>query len=498
MSERNLFWILGIAATTILGLAVAVFSAPSGDRGKDYENVRLLVDVLHEARDKYVTEITPDRERKLVEDMINGGLEHLDPHSTYINPKEWKQFNDHSRGKFGGIGVQIGYDRQVRTHVAYTPKEDGKWSRHSTNYSQERLSIVSCMPDSPASKAGIVSGDLVLKIAGKSTANMPSNEAIDLIKGEPDQILEMTVLHPGSKKPVDVKITRAIIEVKTVLGDLRKKDASKDWDYFLPSDKRIGYLRLTGFGEESTREMLAALKELKDGGMRGLILDLRNNPGGLLNEAVSVSNLFLPAGSKIVTTKGRNRSDAPYVADTEQRLLETVFRRPEDAEAKAKVQGALLLPAEQYPVVILVNRYSASAAEIVAAALQDHQRAIVVGERSFGKGSVQDMIKMENGTSRLKLTTASYWRPSGKNIHRLPTSKESDEWGVSPTPGYEVVLKDSERIDYLIGRNDRDIYRAAGQPLGEGRSKKEFKDRVLAKAVECIKQEIDKEGLGGK
>ena len=339
MSERNLFWLLGVAATMILGLAVAVFSAPAGDRGKDYENVRLLVDVLHEAHDKYVTEINPERERKLVEDMINGGLEHLDPHSTYINPKEWKQFNDHSRGKFGGIGVQVGYDRQVRTHVAYTPKADGKWTRHSSSYGQERLSVISCMPDTPASKAGVVSGDVILKIAGKSTLNMPSNEAVDLIKGEPGQTLAMTILHPGAKKPVDVTITRDIIEVKTVLGDLRKKDNSKEWDYFLPGDRRIGYVRLTGFGEESTREMLAALKELKDGGMRGLIFDLRNNPGGLLSEAVSVSNLFLPPGSKIVSTKGRNRRDESYAAEDEQRLLDNVFRRPDDAEMKAKVQG---------------------------------------------------------------------------------------------------------------------------------------------------------------
>jgi carboxyl-terminal processing protease len=474
MSERNLFWLLGIAAASLFGFAVS-YSAPTREKDKDYENLRLLVDVLHEVREKYVTELPPDRERKLVEDMINGGLERLDPHSHYINPKDWKQFNDHSKGKFGGVGIQLGYDRHNRGHLA----------------------VIAPMPGTPAYESGILPDDLILKIDGKSTDKMQMEDAIDLIKGDPGQKVTLNILHEGlsvynwhwktplggklllsmvhesDRKPEDVVLTRAVIEVKTVIGDRRKGEDPRDWEYFLDPTTKIAYLRLTGFGEESTKEMTATLTRLKAEGMRGLVLDLRNNPGGLLREAVSISNLFLDKG-RIVSTKGRNRRDEVYDAKPEK----------------------VLLPPGSCPLAVIVNRASASASEIVSAALQDNNRAVVVGERSYGKGSVQDMIELESKTSRLKLTTAGYWRPNGKNIHRLPDSKDEDEWGVSPSKGYEVSMKDAERLEYALYRRDRDIPadKKPEKPIDVNGKKKPFHDRMLEKAVEYVKDEISKGG----
>jgi carboxyl-terminal processing protease len=458
MSLRNLGWLLGIAAAALLGVAVS-WSAPAKEKDRDYEMVRLIVDVLHEVRHRYVQEIDADRERKLVEDMINGGLERLDPHSQYINAKDYKQFNKNSEGKFGGVGIQIGFDRQNRG----------------------QLSVISPMAGTPAYEAGILAGDLILKIDGKSTDTMRLSEAVDMIQGEPGQKVTLTVLHEGAKEPVDIEIVRAKIEIRAVLGDTRKPDDPKEWDYIIDKDKKIAYIRLVSFSKTAPDDLAKVVEQLQKDGIRGLILDLRNNPGGLLDGARDVADLFLTEGV-IVTTRGRNEEERVY---------------------KAKAEGTLLLPAEKYPMVVLINKYSASASEIVAAALQDHKRAVIIGERSYGKGSVQNVIKMENDTSALKLTTASYWRPSGKNIHRFPDSKETDEWGVKPNDGFEIKMKDEERLEYMINRAERDVIR--GKPgdkqppkpkTDSDKPKKEFKDRVLEKALEHLRGEIQKVGLG--
>jgi carboxyl-terminal processing protease len=521
MSRRNLYWLLGIAAVSLLGITVS-YSAPTREKDKDYELVRLVVDVLHEVRERYVVDVDPERERKLVEDMINGGLERLDPHSTYITPREYKQFEKQSEGKFGGIGIQVGMDRQNRG----------------------QLTVISPMPGTPAYEAGVLAGDLILKIDGKTTENMRMNEAVDLIQGDPGQKVTLTVLHEGSKETIDVPITRALIEVPCVLGDQRKAENLRAWDFMLDKQNKIGYVRLSNFSKNASKELREAVEELQRDGVRGLIIDLRNNPGGLLKEAREVSDLFLTEG-RIVSTKGRNHKEEIY---------------------DAKPEGTLLLPAQKYPMVVLVNKYSASASEIVAAALQDHNRAVIIGERTYGKGSVQNIIEMHQGSdmSALKLTTASYWRPSGKNIHRFPDSKDSDDWGVRPndsgyklTPealtalrnagvpeavvaklkafpamqfalekdylaelaklltkeeleqnkskllshadrGFEVPMNDEERLEYMVYRTERDIVRkpkpAPASAKKDGKDKKPFVDRVLEKAVEHLKNEINKAG----
>ncbi len=471
MSRQNVGWLLGISAISLFGLLVALQVSAAREQDKDYDTVRLVVDVLHEVRSRYVNEIDPERERRLVEDMLNGGLERLDPHSTYINPREFKQFTRQSKGKFGGIGVHIGYDRSNRG----------------------LLTIISPMVGTPAYESGILAGDVVLKIDGKSTEGMRLSEAVDLIQGEPGQKVTLTVRHEGSTETADVDIVRAEIQVPSVLGDQRKVNDVKAWDFMLDKKNQIGYIRLTSFSETATKEMKAAIDELQKEGVRGVVIDLRSNPGGLLKAAVEIADLFLNEG-RIVSTKGRNHKEETYDAHNDNTLLG---------------------PESGVPVAILINKYSASASEILSAALQDHKRAVIIGERSYGKGSVQNVIPMEHGSSALKLTTASYWRPSGKNIHRFPESKETDEWGVKPNKGFEVELKDEERLEYMLWRNDRDVIRVKKpeQPRPEkteksgektsdkahdkGKPKKEFVDKVLEKALEYLRAEVKKQGDAG-
>jgi carboxyl-terminal processing protease len=455
MSRWNLAWLIGILAIGTLSLTLS-YSAPLKEKDKDYEMVRLLVDVLDKVDKNYVKELDADGKRRLIENMINGGLERLDPHSTFLNPKEYKAFNSQSVGKFGGIGIQINTDRDTG-----------------------RLTVISPMVGTPAYEAGILAGDVVTKIDGKSTDTLRLNEAIEMIQGEPGEKITLTVVHEGTKDPIDVEMKRAQIELQTVQGDLRKADNPKEWDYIIDKDKQIAYIRVSQFSQNTTADLTAVVTQLKKDGVKGLVLDLRNNPGGLLNSAVDICNLFLTEG-RIVSTKGRNMKEHAY---------------------DAQPGGAVLVPAKDYPLAILINRYSASASEIVSACLQDHNRAIIVGERSYGKGSVQNILSMENEVSALKLTTASYWRPSGHNIHRFPDSKDTDEWGVKPNEGFEVPLKDDERLDYMVWRRERDIVHGktgtapAPKPRldKDGKPKPPFVDKVLEKAMTELRKQIAKD-----
>jgi carboxyl-terminal processing protease len=459
MPLRNLAWLLGICVVGLFGFTVS-HSAPPREKDRDYELVRLVVDVLKEVDDKYVRDLDPAAKRRFVEDMVNGGLERLDPHSSFINAKEYKRFSLNSKGKFGGIGIQLLTDPNPKNH--------------------NRLIVVSPMYDTPAYEAGVQAGDVIVKIDGKSTENMRVSDAVDLITGDPGQKIVLSVLHEGAKEPVDLEMTRAEIQVASVLGDHRRKDNPKVWDYWIDPASKIAYVRLMAFSETTATELRSQLEELKKEGLHGLVLDLRNNPGGLLKSAVEICRMFLSEGH-IVTTKGRNRQEEVY---------------------DAKGDGAILTPAKDFPMAILVDRFSASASEIVAAALQDHKRAVIVGERSYGKGSVQNIIEMEGRTSALKLTTASYWRPSGKNIHRFPDSKPTDEWGVKPDEGFAVPLKDDDLRDFYENRRDRDAIPgkgAAARPKpaldkDKDKEKKPFEDQALQKALDYVRQEIKKVG----
>ncbi len=493
MSRWNLAWLLGINAVALLGIAIC-YSAPPQDDNKKYGRMRLLVDVLDEVEHHFVHQLSDEEMRKLVEDMINGGLARLDPYSGFINAKKKREFNKRSEGKFGGVGIQINADRATGL-----------------------ITVISPIVGTPAYEAGVQSGDLILKIDGQSTENMTLDEAVDKITGEKGQAIVLTVLHEGSKKPVDLKMVRDVIEVESVLGDRRSKDNPREWEYMYDKANKIAYIRLVAFNKNSAAELRKAVEALKKQGMRGLVLDLRYNPGGLLTAAVDISNLFLKEGSRIVSIRGRNQKERAY---------------------DARKEGTLLESAQECPMAVLINRSSASASEIVSAALKDHKRAVVVGERSFGKGSVQNVIDLENQSSVLKLTTATYWRPSGKNIHRLD-SKNTDEWGVKPTaspydvrpevlgvvaclpqalgtgptlrPGlvlfrqkavpspFHIWLTDEERIRYQIERYQKDIVQGKNakeapklKGLGKKPSAEPFQDRVLDRALEYLRGEIKK------
>ncbi|MFN0053111.1 MAG: S41 family peptidase [Planctomycetales bacterium] len=398
-----------------------------------FEMMRIFADTFEQVERNYVKEV--DR-RKLIEAALKGMMEELDPYSNYISPDDLQRFTVQVEQEFGGIGIQVTIDPQTR-----------------------RLTVTSPLPGTPAYRAGVRAGDTIMEINGKTTEKMTIDDAVKILKGKIGDEVSVGVIHAGGSQVELLKMQRATIHVPSVQGDTYKSDDT--WNFMLDAEKKIGYVRMTGFGRNTSREMKDALTQLISQGMKGLVLDLRFNPGGLLNAATEVADLFLEEG-KIVSTKGRN---------TEERAV--FARKP------GTFSG--------FPMTILVNRYSASASEVVSAALQDHKRAVVIGERTWGKGSVQNVIELESGKSALKLTTASYHRPSGKNIHRYPDSKESDEWGVMPDDGYTVQFNNEDMARYLEYRRLRDVVSREGPP------KSDFTDRQLAKAIEYLSERLSGE-----
>lgn len=443
MSRFNLAWLITVPLIVLVGVSLS-FTAPARDRDSDYKLVRTLVDVLAEVDQHFVRPLDDEQKKKLVEDMINGGLDRLDPYSQYMNADEFRQFEASTEGNFGGVGIHLGVDPKTGL-----------------------LMVISPMVGTPAHDAGILAGDLIIKIDDKSTEGMRINDAVRLIQGEPGTRVSMTVVHEGNRKTDTYTLTRSMIEVPTVLGLERKANEPKEFEWFVDRSAGIAYIRIVQFTEHTVADLRKVVERLQNDVARGLVLDLRDNPGGLLRSAVEVSDLFLTEG-RIVSTKNRNGVGQSW---------------------EAKADGTLFQPASERPMAVLINKNSASAAEIVAAALQDHHRATIVGERSFGKGSVQKIIKLDGDRpTALKLTTDTYWRPSGANIHRYPDSKETDVWGVKPDAGFEVVLKDDERLEYLKHKRSRDIIRKDPSKADET----PFVDRALDKAVEYLKAELAK------
>jgi carboxyl-terminal processing protease len=442
MSRFNLAWLIGVPLFMLAGVSLS-FTAPSRERDKDYKLVRTVVDVLAEVDQHFVRPLDDDQKQKLVEDMINGGLDRLDPYSQYMNPQEYRQFEANTEGNFGGVGIHLGVD--PRTGL---------------------LMVISPMVGTPAYDAGILPGDLIVKIDDKPADGMHMNDVVHLIMGEPGTKVSLTVVHEGSRTPETYTLTRAQIEVQSVLGLDRLPDNPKEFEWFVDRGKGIAYVRIVQFTDRTADDLKKTVERLESEGGYGLVIDLRDNPGGLLKSAVEVSDLFLTQG-RIVSTRDRNGQGKAW---------------------DAKADGTLFEPAAKHPIAVLINKNSASAAEIVSAALQDNHRAVIVGERSYGKGSVQKVIKLGGDPpAALKLTTDTYWRPSGENMHRYPDSKETDTWGVKPDPGFEITMKDDERLEYLRHKRAKDIVgKKAKEP------EKPFVDRALDKAVEYLKAELAK------
>lgn len=363
----------------------------------------LLAGAIGEIDNKFVR---PVDERELFEGAMEGMVRELDPYSDFITPEELASFQEDLDQKFGGIGIVVEFDDKAN-----------------------RITVMSPLPDTPALAAGMRAGDQILAIDGKSVQGFQVRDAVDMMRGEPGTELTLSVLHMGDEEPVEMTIERAIIPVASVLGDSRNPDGT--WDFTVRDHPRLGMIRLATFGEKTAAELRATLTSIEPI-VEGVILDLRGNGGGLLKSAVEVCDLFIDEGA-IVSIRGRDRADwQDYSAEPST----TVFRNK--------------------PLVVLVDGYSASASEITAACLQDHGRAVVVGTRSWGKGTVQNVMPFEGGRSALKLTVATYWRPSGQNIHRHVDATEEDAWGVTPDEGYAVETDDVTMTKIILLRQKYD------------------------------------------
>ncbi len=408
---------------------------PSTDRLKDnYELMRMFAETFEQIDQNYVKDL--DR-RELMEAAIQGMLQRLDQYSAYIPRTRMDQFTQSVEQEYGGIGIRV-----------------------EINDNRE-LTVVTPLPGGPAYFAGVRSGDRIVEINGESAVGFSTNDAVEKLKGPRGGEVKIGVRRAGSGRNSEIEtisLVRDIIQLDTVLGD-RFSDGK--WDFMLDKENKIGYVRLTHFSRKSSDELRSAMQTLTENGMKGLVLDLRDNPGGLLSQATQIADMFIEEGV-IVSTKGRNIPEQSW---------------------KATKPGTFA----GFPMAVIVNRVSASASEIVSACLQDQKRAIVVGERSWGKGSVQNVIDLEEGRSALKLTTASYFRPSGRNIHRFPESTPEDEWGVSPDEGYGVRFTPDEFGEWREARRDGDVIREGDQA---GTSKSDFVDRQLKKAMDYVAGKI--------
>jgi carboxyl-terminal processing protease len=462
MPLRNLAWLLVVPALFAVGLALC-YSAPRPDN--DYSRVRQLVEVMAEVDANFYRKLSDEEWKEFVESMINGGLHKIDRHSVYMNATVLKQFESDNEGSFGGVGIVLGVDPETKLLMVSHP-----------------------MPGTPAYEAGVLANDLIVKVGDTGTANMTIPDTRKIITGEPGTKVKLTMRRPGRATDEVVELTRGRIPQHPVTGVRRRADDPEKWDWFLDRAAGIGYVRLSTFNELTTKELRAAVAEIEKDGGKALVLDLRDNGGGLLNQAIDVANTFLPGGATVVSTRGRD---------------------PERTRTfKAENGRELLRPAEQRPVVVLVNGESASASEIVASALQDHKRAVIVGERSYGKGSVQKLYRLGGEGEReaaVKLTSETYWRPSGLNMDKLLTPKDKpDEWGVKPD--VEVQTTKEEKL-----RGDVELFKVqwvAGKPSAVGPNppaaptpkgadgkplvddSKPFEDRQLKAAIDAIKKKL--------
>ncbi|NEV61296.1 S41 family peptidase [Thiorhodococcus minor] len=381
---------LDLATAEDVSTAVAEQAAAEPDDALPLDDLRTFADVFGRIKDDYVEQVD---DKALIESAIRGMLAGLDPHSSYLNGEEYRDLQVGTSGEFGGLGIEVGM-------------EDGF------------VKVIAPIDDTPAQRAGLKAGDMIVRIDDKPVKGLSLSEAVKLMRGKPGTEIKLTIMRSTDEKPFEVRIERAIIQVASVKSRILEPG--------------YGYLRLTHFQAHTTDDMLEAIDALKkqtEGNLKGLVLDLRNNPGGVLNGAVGVSDAFLTEG-KIVYTEGRvKNSEMEFNAG------------PDDV-----LNGA--------PIVVLVNGGSASASEIVAGALQDHRRAIVMGTQTFGKGSVQTIVPIDDSRA-LKLTTARYYTPSGRSIQAQ---------GITPDIKLEHGEFKPEANQNLVSVKEADLVRHLDEP----------------------------------
>ncbi len=404
MPRRNLL-IIFLAAF----LSIACYHRAARNR-----YVGTLSEVMNIIETQYVD---PVDSRALFEGAMEGMVGQLDSYSGFVTPGEYNRLRENLDQEFGGVGIVV-----------------------ELNPETKRLTVMTPLVGTPAYKAGLRSGDQIIEIDGKDTEGMTLEDSVELMRGPEGSEVRLKLLRADAAEPIQVTLNRARIPIESVLGDRRRADGS--WVYRLEDHPNIGYIRLTTFGKDTPEELKKALQGYRQPGnhIEGLILDLRGNAGGLLDAAVETCDLFLDGGI-IVTTRGRGGVERASFSAT---------------------PGVEL--GKDVPMVVLVDKYSASASEIVAGCLQDQGRAVVGGQRSWGKGTVQNVLPLEGNRSALRLTIASYWRPSGKDIHKRKDAKDTDDWGVRPDPALEVNLSTEQATQIAKARRQRDI-----QPL-EGTS----------------------------
>ena len=360
---------------------IIIFSpnAYSNPSDKLYEKLDLFSDVLNTLKKEYVDEV---EQSEVIDAAINGMLQSLDPYSGYMSPESFRNMNDDTRGEFGGLGIEITMEGGL-------------------------VKVITPIEGTPADKAGVEAGDFIIRIDNKQVKGMSLMDAVKLMRGKIGTSIEITVRRPEIDEDLKFKITRAIIKIREVSSEVKNN---------------IGYIRLRAFNEQSHNQMIKQINKLNKNNLNGYILDLRNNPGGLLSQAIKITETFLDGG-EIVSTRGRDKNDIKIY--------------------NAK-KGDIL---KKKPLIILINQGSASASEIVAGALKDHKRAILLGEKSFGKGSVQSIIPLKN-RGGLRLTTAKYYLPSGESIHEKGV--EPDITVKKNKDNFKINAKTDNQLEYAI------------------------------------------------
>ena len=358
-------------------------SVHSKNRDALYQKIDLFGEVLEKVKDEYVDEVD---QADVMDSAINGVLQSLDPYSAYMSPELFKSMQTDTKGEFGGLGIEIGMESGL-------------------------VKVISPIDDTPASKAGIKSGDYIVKIDGEQVQGKTLMEAVKLMRGPVGTSIDLTIRRKNKKKPLEFKVKREIIEVKSVEAKI------------LGEKNKVGYIRLKSFNENSDKQLFKNIKEFeKTKKPKGYIIDLRNNPGGLLTKAISITDFFLDDG-EIVSTKGRKASET-----------RKFFARTGDG-----TNGK--------PVIVLINNGSASAAEILAGALKDHKRAVILGESSYGKGSVQSIIPLKNGGG-MRLTISKYYLPSGKSISEVGVTP--DIFVEENSEEFKINTKTDNQLDYAL------------------------------------------------
>jgi carboxyl-terminal processing protease len=422
---------IGLLAGLLISLHFAAVADKNTETPLPFEEMRAFTEVFGRIKSDYVE---PVSDKKLITEAINGMLSGLDPHSAYLDADGFKDLQAGTQGEFGGLGIEVGM-------------EDGL------------VKVISPIEDTPAFMAGVKSGDLIIKLDDTLVKGLTLNDAVKRMRGKPGSSIMLTIVRKSEAKPLQIKVTRAIIKVQSVKSKL--------------AEPGYGFVRITQFQEHTGENLATALENLQkqnNAPLQGLVLDLRNDPGGLLTGAVGVSAAFLPKDALVVYTEGRTEDAKMHLTASPENYLRGISR----------IDYLKALPEnfKKVPMVVLVNGGSASASEIVAGALQDHKRAVIMGTQSFGKGSVQTILPLGNNTA-IKLTTARYYTPSGRSIQAK---------GIVP----DIVVEDPATASF------DNAFRLREADLDKHLSNGQDEDKAETPAKPAKGQTKNKENEGGK